>query len=638
MKFVSSRGSRAGESSRENSQVNKRSEAPGFSVPPEIARHPEQSSWISKPAVQTQQPSQASKTYFTEYTRMTLTPEQQQALERVVQKAATQRTAEQVNVPQHLRPAKQQRTAKQAQIQSQRLRQAAAQSQQLRARRNKSTQAKKKNTARNAVLIIILTLVLAGAGFGGWYYWWTEYATFDYTLQPVVLLEGQRIDANAFLFDSEEMENVSAIYRNAGFRPTPGRQDVHLTLRRGWRSLDTVASLHVLSTIPNIDLEYAEELPDLQPIDLISNPSVASDVPYSLAFVEPPMPLNEYSVGVHTLQLTLNDAPFEVTLNVTDTTPPTATARSHPIRIGESVLPTDFVADVFDASGSDLVTIEYYADEPNVFSKTSQIIQIKLTDIYGNYSVVNADLMIEVHAEPPVIEGAGEIISIVGNPILYRQGLTATDSFGGDLTEEIVIEAENVDPNKVGIYKVRFWVEDLSGNKSDVTEVEVHIIDVNIDYIYSRVDETLARILRDGMTQLQQVQAIHTFVKNNISYANAGRPHTVYEGAYRALRDRRGNCYNYFSLSAVMLERAGIPNMMIERIPGTPTRHRWNLVNPDNLGWHHYDAVPNRLGQGLRLAFFTDTQAESFTRQMSQNFAFHNYYNYVRENYPEVVR
>jgi len=90
-----------------------------------------------------------------------------------------------------------------------------------------------------------------------------------------------------------------------------------------------------------------------------------------------------------------------------------------------------------------------------------------------------------------------------------------------------------------------------------------------------------------------------------------------------------------------LLTRAGIPNMMVERIPGTETNHRWNLVNPDGLGWRHYDSFPTRLRLGtLIMAYFTSTQAEEFTLQISEftERPMRNYFTYDPALYPEIVR
>jgi hypothetical protein len=95
----------------------------------------------------------------------------------------------------------------------------------------------------------------------------------------------------------------------------------------------------------------------------------------------------------------------------------------------------------------------------------------------------------------------------------------------------------------------------------------------------------------------------------------------------------------FFSISEIMLTRAGIPNEQIDRIPGTPLRHRWNLVNPDDLGWHHFDSFPSPFGVGRQKAFFTDSQAEEFTHQFAtrEENPMNNYYTYDPSLYPTIV-
>jgi len=579
-----------------------------------------------------------SEASFDEYTRMTLSPEQQAALERVVHKASAHRPAaygaygayDKYTQPHHrLRPEKRRISAWHF---------SDIGSSQTKTRPARSNH---KFNAKNLAIIFLISAMFLGCGFLGWYYWWTEYTSFEYILQPIVVLEGQSLNPNEFLYRSEEMGNVSASYRNAGFRPVSGKQDVHLTLKRGWRSIDTVASLRVLSPVKQMKVEFAEVAPALTPDDFIANASAAGDLPYSLHFIEPPLPLEAYPIGEHDLHLMLNDVPFSVILSVVDETKPTAEAVPVTIKIGEPVSPEDFVKNCHDASG--IKSISYYRDEPNVYAKINQIVEIKVEDNFGNYSVVNSELAILINTSPPVINGVNEIITFAGDPIIYSRGLTAFDDLGRDLTDEIEIDASNVDLNAVGIYKVRFWVTDKTGLRSDIAEAEVHVIDIDIEYVHETVDRALFGpwgIIKDWMSELQKAQAIFRFVRNNISYAPAGRPHTVEEGAYMALRNRQGNCYNYYSLSAVMLDRAGIENRRIERIEGTPTRHRWNLINPDGLGWHHFDTTPNQMSHiyGVALAFFTDSQAEDFTNRIYEINGKENYFTYDKSLYPEVVR
>ncbi|MCL2425377.1 MAG: transglutaminase-like domain-containing protein [Oscillospiraceae bacterium] len=493
-------------------------------------------------------------------------------------------------------------------------------------------QQKRKSSASKVLVTLLVILVVAAAGFGGWYYWWTTYATFDYHVRPIVILEGETVGANDFLSIYTDTTLVSADFLSHEFNAVEGRQNVPLLLTRGWRSLETTASLYVLTTINSISHEFATPGQELYALDFVANADVASGVNFDVGFSHETLPLEEYAVGEHILHLYLNHAGFNVILTVTDTTPPTAVAVNHDIRIGEDVTPEDFVVDIFDASP--IASIAFVV-EPDVFARQNQNVEVVIEDIFGNYATFSSTLYIELNQAPPTIEGTDTLITMVGTPILYLTNVTAYDDFGREL--EVNVDSSNVDQHTVGIYYALYYVYDFSGHRTEI-EIEVHVIDIDIDYVHERVDAALSQILSDGMTQLEQVKAIHLWVRHNVSHASVrGGPETAYEGAYIALRNRRGNCFIFYSISEVMLTRAGIPNMRIERIPGTRTTHRWNLINPDNLGWHHFDTFPTRLGQGPHMALFTSSQAADFTRRIRAINNMQNYYTYDPELYPEIV-
>jgi hypothetical protein len=187
---------------------------------------------------------------------------------------------------------------------------------------------------------------------------------------------------------------------------------------------------------------------------------------------------------------------------------------------------------------------------------------------------------------------------------------------------------------------VRYSVVDLSGLSFEV-KATVFITNVSADFIYERVDQILDGFIDDNMTELEKVYAIFSWVRSNVLYAplERNRTETSYDGAYRAIRARRGNYFEFSSISEIMLTRADVPNMLIERIPGTPERHRWNLVNPDDLGWHHFDSFPSPFGVGNQKAFFTDSLAEEFTLHFAtlEENPMNNYYTYDPSLYPEIV-
>ena len=488
---------------------------------------------------------------------------------------------------------------------------------------------KKRSIAKRAVLILLLVLVLVCGGLYGWYYWWTEHATFEYELQPIVILSGQSVDAHDFIYECEEMERVSASFQNPGFRPQSGLQYVPLTLSLGLRTVEATTTLHVMTTVDSVTHEYREPGHDLRAIDFVSNLGAAAGILFDIDFVETPKKLDEYEVGEHKLFLILNGAPFESLLIVSDTTPPTARGVSKHIRAGETVIPTDFVEDYYDHSG--IRSIEW-VEAPLLVSEHDQVVEILITDNHGNSAIFRGELIITLNESPPVIEGADTIISALGAPLLYREGITAFDDMGRDLTDMIQVDLSGVDQSKVGVYTMIYFVEDATG-LSDEVEVTVHIIEVDFEWLFERIDDALESI-RSGVrgnevTQLDMVRGIHAWIGRTLRSSTEGEKYEInYAGAYRALRDGRGNYHNYSSLAALMFDRAGIENLLIERIADAPASFRWNLVNPDDKGWHHFDAFPPRILISSEAAFFTETKAKEFTKRYNDGHNIKDYYTF----------
>jgi len=498
---------------------------------------------------------------------------------------------------------------------------------------------KKRQYVLNKAMLVLLFVFLSAIGFLGWYFWRTTFAVFDYQVQSLVVLEGWTIDPNDFLTPGKNTQGVTVVYRNPVFTPSIGQQEVQLTLSMGWRTVNTTTKLCILTAIHEMEHEFAEAGPALKAVDFITNAEAAAGMPFDIRFTEEPKQLNDFPVGEYTLRIALNGVPFNVLLTVKDTTPPDAVSVSKSILIGEEVNPGDFVTGVTDASDHLPITISYYNEEPDIFGH-DQTVAIKVEDYYGNYRVIYSGLSVRHNIEPPVIEGTGQIIINVGGVIRYMQGVTAFDDFGRDLTSMILVDDSGVDPFSVGVYPVRYEITDFSGNFIEIIET-VHVLDIDMNLINEEVDSLLEGIINEDMTQLQMVRAIFSWVRGNITYApSSERIDTAYEGAYRALREGRGNYFVYYSISELMLSRAGIPNIPINRIESSPVKHRWNLVNPDDLGWHHYDSYPIRLGLGIQMAFFTDSQAIDFTNQIA-NLAgsdISDYYTYDQALYPFIVQ
>jgi len=494
------------------------------------------------------------------------------------------------------------------------------------------------SAAWRAVKIVFLVLFLiAGIGAGGyfgWTWWWTNHATFDYEVQPVVVLEGQSVIASDFLDSSYRAEGIVAEFHDFDIEPNVGLQFVQLKLTHGMRTVETSAPLYTLIPVEYVEHEAGEEGAMLRPIDFIANIEVAARVTFDIYFIEEPLPLDSYTTGDHVLHLALNSVPFEAVLRVVDTTPPIVIAEDRQIHVGEEIFPEDFIVEIYDSSPIHSIS---FSEPPNFYYRDVQLVQIAVEDIYGNVGFAVVNLTIVFNQTPPIISGVPEIIEAqIGTTIDFLYGVTAHDDLGRVL--DVYVDIVDVDIHTEGVYIAYFRAVDSSGQTTQY-EVEVHIHNFDPAELHQRVDEILERILNDGMSQEQQVVAIHNWVRQNLSReTSATETQSVLAGAYRALQNRRGDSLIYSAISSLMLTRAGVPNMLIERTADADTSHRWVLVNPDNLGWHHFDPFPTGLVLGNSTAMFTNAEAQEFARRIYANGGAADYFTFDEGAFPNVVQ
>jgi len=487
---------------------------------------------------------------------------------------------------------------------------------------------------RKVFLVLLFITVIAAAAFTGWYYWWTTHATFEYTLHPIVILDGQSIRASDFLDDEDKSRGITAEFGKPD-EPFVGLQYVQLDLALGLRSVETSAALYVLAPVEFIEREFAEEGNTLRAVDMLSNPDVAANVPFYVHFTQEPQPLESYPVGEVTLNLELNDAPFSVILRIVDTTPPTAVPVEVTTVIGDNVSPEDFVEDAQDASG--IESIEFVDDPDVFFVGEPQTVQVEVSDPHGNISIFSSTLTIILNQEPPMIEGVADVFEgQIGKEINFLEGVTAVDDFGREL--EVEVEDVDVDYDTEGTYSAYIWAEDLSGLRTEV-EVTVHILSVDPADIMAQVRTILDRTIRSGMNQAEKALAIHNYIRWNTRESSDGTASmSPLAGANIAMRDKRGNSAVFAAFSQVLLTEAGIPNMPIERVADAESKHFWTIINPDDKGWHHFDPFPTGVSLSDRTSMFTDAQAAEFNRRIVQNRGPEGYWKYDPELYPEIVK
>ena len=105
----------------------------------------------------------------------------------------------------------------------------------------------------------------------------------------------------------------------------------------------------------------------------------------------------------------------------------------------------------------------------------------------------------------------------------------------------------------------------------------------------------LATIITDDMTADQKAYAIWHWARYNIGYTHDFTIDYYASGAYRAISNRRSNCFGYASVIKTMCDLVGLPNFVI---CDAQRPHYWNCIDT-GTGYYHYDATPRIDGTNI---------------------------------------
>ena len=325
--------------------------------------------------------------------------------------------------------------------------------------------------------------------------------------------------------------------------------------------------------------------------------------------------------GKQKVRLKVDGFVYESVLNVVDTKPPVVEVQNCETFVGVNVDAERFIVSVDDATE---VTASF--DGTVDTSKAGTItVNLVFTDGGGNKTAKTATLTVKEDNEPPVITAPTNIYYFIGDTISYRNNVTVTDNSGEDIS--ISIDDSKVNLNVVGTYQVVYTATDPSGNTT-TKSVDVVVAEktYDVEVVYEYADRVLENIFWDGMSDYEKLWAIYEYVYNNVGYIDHSEKIDWVQGAYEGLVNRAGDCWVYACTTKVLLDRAGIVNMDICKIP-TDTRHYWNLVDIGE-GWHHLDTTPRVDGPTI---FYWD---EATMMEYSRN---HNdSHNYDHSAYPVV--
>jgi hypothetical protein len=158
-----------------------------------------------------------------------------------------------------------------------------------------------------------------------------------------------------------------------------------------------------------------------------------------------------------------------------------------------------------------------------------------------------------------------------------------------DKTVTIKVDTSAINWKKEGVYKVKYTATDKAGNVAKTwAKVQVY----KKGEAEELADDVLASITKSSWSDEKKLRAIYSYTKSHCSYVHTGAHTDWRKVAVNGITRYSGDCFTFYSISRLLITRAGIPNIMIRRYPAVEGRnHWWNLVYVDG-GWYHFDSCP----------------------------------------------
>lgn len=234
----------------------------------------------------------------------------------------------------------------------------------------------------------------------------------------------------------------------------------------------------------------------------------------------------------------------------------------------------------------------------------------------------------------PQILGVNKIAVFLGSTVSYRSGILVSDD--SDPAPRLTVDSSQVNLSAPGTYPVYYSAIDSAGNQTTI-ETTVTVSEAPESYvdeavIKEKADELLAKILTEGMSPREQVNAVYDWIEGHCYYIAEFDKSDYMQAAYLMLTNNRGDCYGFYAVSRLLFERMGLPNLTVTRTPNEvrTTNHWWNMVSLDGgETWYHFDSTPH-LTYPTRTCLVTDAFLNDFNLLMP------NYYYFDHEAFPST--
>lgn len=441
------------------------------------------------------------------------------------------------------------------------------------------------------------------------------------TVAPVVALSPKTtmfdhpIDPNDFIVTMNDQTAVTVEYQVEPDYKKVGDQDVTILFRDlGGNVTTSTTSLRVVGIYSEITREAGSAALNVGDF-AFSEENASLLTPLSDVKMDQP--------GDYTVSFSVDGIRYDSIVHLQDTTPPRATGIDYEGFAGYPKTAEEMIEGLADATA---VTVEFVED-PKFDEAGERDVQIRLTDLGNNESIVTSHMVLAEDTEAPVISGTKDISIITGQAIAYKNNITVTDNADADIT--YTVDNSTVDVDNEGVYEVVYSATDKAGNTAEV-KIKVTVVykPYTEDDLWALCDEILAKIITDDMTEKQKVEAIFNWVDWNIKYQGHAEKTSWIQGAYEGIKNRIGDCYNTACACYALYTRAGIENFIITRDPISYAQHFWNAVKIDGK-WYHCDALTTR--EGTRFFMWSSAQVKEYAD------GHRGYFYYKASDYPVEI-
>lgn len=278
----------------------------------------------------------------------------------------------------------------------------------------------------------------------------------------------------------------------------------------------------------------------------------------------------------------------------------------------------DYLAGVSAMDDRD-VALEIRVDSSKVDLNTvgTYDIAYSVTDAAGNTTTVPATVTVTDDNTAPTVQGVHDISLYIGSGVSYRSGVVVTDD--KDPAPKLEVDSSKVDLSNPGTYPLVYTARDITGNTTRV-EVTVTVAEKPTTYveeeaINAKADELLKKIVTENMTDEAKVKAIYAYVRSHYTYSGHSDKTDWLQGAYVMMDEGEGDCFNYYAITKLLLERCGIPNIDVRKVRNFPedSDHYWSLVSIDGgKTYYHLDTTP-RVGDGDDFCLVTDAFLDAYS-------------------------